>query len=874
MLDECKGERLEEVLSVFSTAVLKRLVQNDGGYEAIAQQLALEKFHYTSVPTEDLSVLLLAHQVSLRRILERKRETGGCYNAFAKVLREKDEQLVRRREELGKAIEEDESTEFVSRAETQVLQDRVRKNWFGSNEWLENVIHGDGPAQDGGLLSQPFDKVWKNVEAGDLEEIEGRRRKGLLEQLDARVQEQNSRLEKWLSFGEQISARRKGEKKEEKKQVKGPANLDLGLGAHEALQLKSVGKDERKTWSPSRDNASLLDRLQRDLANVGKSKRVESPAKRRVPAYEESISRSPSPEPIVRSNNTPRKQDWANSGQNNTPRAHEWESQGRNGRESVDLDGSRAPSPVLQQQQVQNEDVEMDMGEPEPQHQEEVEDSCEEINHSDAMDIDEPDRTTPAAAPQPKPNQPEGRVYPEQFMAPPAGSPLLRDSPAISRFRDQTEFSSMAPIRGPSLLRTATSNSSHAATSQDVDDLADMAPPPAHSKLRASPSPYAAQNMDAESMPPPPVPQTLRRITASKTDLQARLRSSARKSIGKKSSPGPPAPAKEEVPESPDLATKILHSMDAASPSPVKQPQQPLFLAERARQSMAASSAMKPRDPLPQIDSDDDSLEQFTPRPSLSRGNSNVASSGPSTITRSMTLADRTRQTMSSLRNSMAQTSAQPELDLAELLDFTPRPSKALVPAPSAAPMTLRERTMMSMSSMKPKSTIKKSRQSIANLEEYDELQLVPSPQPVRNPKIRLSSVPYMDGMAEEEAPSDDDFGMAEEAATKAEARERSGDLVERTRQSMRDLDLAAVASKAQLERKKSVTAAARKKRESFMPQRNSTYEEEDTLRLIEHADEVDYEGVFRSRPKIAMSPNVSPMKAGRREESVSPFPR
>ena len=247
MLDECKGERLEEVLSVFSTAVLKRLVQDDGGHEVIAQQLALEKFHYTSVPTEDMSVLLLAHQVSLRRILEKKQEAGGHYNVFARVLREKDEQLTRKKEELEKAIEEDKSTEFVSKAETQVLQDRVRKNWYGSNEWLESVIHGDGPAEDGGLLFQPFDRVWKNVEAGDLKEIEGKRRKGLLEQLDARVQEQNSRLEKWMSFGEQISARRKGEQKEEKKQVKVPANLDLGLGAHETLQLTTLGKDEKKT---------------------------------------------------------------------------------------------------------------------------------------------------------------------------------------------------------------------------------------------------------------------------------------------------------------------------------------------------------------------------------------------------------------------------------------------------------------------------------------------------------------------------------------------------------------------------------------------------------------------------------------------------
>ena len=127
-----------------------------------------------------------------------------------------------------------------------------------------------------------------------------------------------------------------------------------------------------------------------------------------------------------------------------------------------------------------------------------------------------------------------------------------------------------------------------------------------------------------------------------------------------------------------------------------------------------------------------------------------------------------------------------------------------------------------------------------------------------------------MDGMAEES--DSEDFGKAEDATMKAGVKKRSEDLVERTRQAMQGMEL--VAEKAQLERKKSVKAAARKKRESFMPQRNSVYEDEDTMQLIEHADEVDYEDAFRSRPKIAMSPNVSPAKSAWRDGSVSPFPR
>ena len=225
-----------------------------------------------------------------------------------------------------------------------------------------------------------------------------------------------------------------------------------------------------------------------------------------------------------------------------------------------------------------------------------------------------------------------------------------------------------------------------------------------------------------------------------------------------------------------------------------------------------------------------------------------------------------------SMKNSNARPVASLDDDMDDLMAFTPRPSTTVSPT-SAQHMKLAERTQMSMRSVRPKSTIKKSRQSIANLEEYDELQLAPSPQSnlARNPKIRLSSVPFMDGMAEGTS-EEPDFGAAEEAAQKAEKEKdrRSEDLIERTRQSMKDLEL--VSQKAQLERKRSVRVAAKKKRESYMPQR-SVYEEEDTLTLIENAEEVPYEDAFRSRPKIAMSPNISPAKGNWRDGSVSPFP-
>ena len=94
----------------------------------------------------------------------------------------------------------------------------------------------------------------------------------------------------------------------------------------------------------------------------------------------------------------------------------------------------------------------------------------------------------------------------------------------------------------------------------------------------------------------------------------------------------------------------------------------------------------------------------------------------------------------------------------------------------------------------------------------------------------------------------------------------------------------ASVAKNAQLERRRSVKTAARRKRESFMPVRQSLAPMEegtgeglgvDREALIE--EEVDYEAVFMSRPKVKTSPTSSPGKAwremgGRGEEgSLSP---
>jgi len=93
MLDECKGERLEEVLASFSTAVVRKLVQQEQNHfgQPISVQLATENFSYTGERTV-LAVLNLAHRGVMTKELRQKQETKAKFADFNELLDIKDRQ--------------------------------------------------------------------------------------------------------------------------------------------------------------------------------------------------------------------------------------------------------------------------------------------------------------------------------------------------------------------------------------------------------------------------------------------------------------------------------------------------------------------------------------------------------------------------------------------------------------------------------------------------------------------------------------------------------------------------------------------------------------------------------------------------------------
>lgn len=270
MLDECKGERLEEVLAAFSAAVLKRVASDDivanGEHPALAAGLAFENLGYKDEKTE-LVALTLAHRASLCKLLDRKKAANARYRDFADLLGIKDRGLARRNEQLL-ANQDVDSTKTVSDDARLEMRRTVRNNWAGNERWMETLMCGDASAAKGGLLATPFDRVWRRVQQGRLAELE-ESGSGLLEQLDTRVRVQKERLRRWdafrrTTFGEQPRASPSKAKPSDR--TKG---IDLGFGAHENLHTgkMSPSKATIGTREPKMNDtyASLIRGMKEEL---------------------------------------------------------------------------------------------------------------------------------------------------------------------------------------------------------------------------------------------------------------------------------------------------------------------------------------------------------------------------------------------------------------------------------------------------------------------------------------------------------------------------------------------------------------------------------------------------------------------------------
>ncbi|KAH8204863.1 hypothetical protein TruAng_000902 [Truncatella angustata] len=273
MLDECKGDRFEELMAAFSSAVLKKLVAEralNAGLEyrpTISESIALENYGYSGERTE-LNALLLAHKVSLAKQLRDKNVSRSRYKDFEDLLALKQRNLATRKEQV-KAAAGSEGNHTVADKLKDQTREMIKTNWLGDDRWADTLMYGDTKSQQGGLLAGDFDQLWAGIRAGKLSDIE-HENVGLLEQLDLRVRLQRSRLEKWQGFRQELFGDLQPMPKNQEEKAKGQVQgVDLGFTTHKTLQPVLRPIDLKASDGPA-EYARLLDTMRTDLANVGK----------------------------------------------------------------------------------------------------------------------------------------------------------------------------------------------------------------------------------------------------------------------------------------------------------------------------------------------------------------------------------------------------------------------------------------------------------------------------------------------------------------------------------------------------------------------------------------------------------------------------
>lgn len=261
MLDDCRGERFEEILAAFSTAVLRKCLipghpQTPAIDYATAQQL-------TVLEQRNLLSLVIAYRSALRNVINERKSLTAFYGNFSCHLHGKADELATR------------STAGQHSAHDADRLGRIRLNitsaWYGDKEWAQAILDGGSKVESDPLLELDFSRLRTLARKNALESLQSQRSVDLFADLDNRIAQQKSRLQKWRDFSQSLA--------EDKVQAKSAEpkcqNRTLLFRSHQTLTVASLaqlGRSAQKGCTLVPEYRSLLADFAESLARVGGSK--------------------------------------------------------------------------------------------------------------------------------------------------------------------------------------------------------------------------------------------------------------------------------------------------------------------------------------------------------------------------------------------------------------------------------------------------------------------------------------------------------------------------------------------------------------------------------------------------------------------------
>ncbi|KAL4957448.1 HAUS augmin-like complex subunit 6 N-terminus-domain-containing protein [Aspergillus filifer] len=291
MLDDCKGDKFDELLATFSTSVLRKK-KTQGRNPAIDLALAPG---LTPREYPQLLPLILAHRVSLSTLGERRDRVRDTHEKFSQLLDKKKDEIHARSTNGRQSV-------AIKESDLESLARKTRDNWQGNAEWADAILEGGLGSSRDAFLELPFDQAWSRAKESTVDNLlTTSTRPDLVLDLETRVLHQRARLQKWHQYSaclKNSEAALPSKPKDAKK-----AN-QLVFRDHQSLTVASISKAVRQPVDrsgPTARDQNLLDSISEAIERINgaSTKRQSSPESIHEP--EPNLIPEPEPEQPSRS---------------------------------------------------------------------------------------------------------------------------------------------------------------------------------------------------------------------------------------------------------------------------------------------------------------------------------------------------------------------------------------------------------------------------------------------------------------------------------------------------------------------------------------------------------------------------------------------
>ncbi|KAJ5175928.1 uncharacterized protein N7482_001805 [Penicillium canariense] len=273
MLDDCKGEKFDELLAVFSTAVLRKLVAVSASEMLWNPAMTLSTASSVSATDyQNLLPLILAHQISLDATGAHRTRVQETYEQFSRLLDDKKAELADRANKLSAQNQDPVQTD------SDRLVREVQTNWLGSEEWATAVLYGGSRSSTDAFLELPFSRAWKQATQSTVGALSSGVKSDLVVDLEAQVLRLRSRLRRWHEFKDDL--RKERDRNGDAAGAEFQAH-HLSFRDHQSLTVASISKAVRESAdcgrALKRADRSFMSSVNEALTRINGKPHVDKP---------------------------------------------------------------------------------------------------------------------------------------------------------------------------------------------------------------------------------------------------------------------------------------------------------------------------------------------------------------------------------------------------------------------------------------------------------------------------------------------------------------------------------------------------------------------------------------------------------------------